>query len=106
MGFSLNPISLLKSEVLKYKDKQGKPLVLDALGKVESFLLVVDRFVSKLNADDIQKILALLPASVLAKYSGGELSAFSSAVEALPGALKAAEAEVISLEKEISAASS
>jgi hypothetical protein len=102
MAFSLNPITVLKGEVLKVKDKAGKPIVLDALGEVEKYLLVLDRFVSRLDTADIQSILGMLPARVLSKFPAGELSAFSDAVIALPSALKAAEAEVLVLEKELS----
>ena len=35
MGFSLNPATLLKNEVLKFKDKKGNPEVISLLDDVE-----------------------------------------------------------------------
>lgn len=101
MGFSLNPITFIKNEVMKYKNKAGTPVVIVGIEKVESGLNVIQKFVSRLNANDVQEILALLPTSVAAKFTPQELTAVSAAIANLPGELIEAESALKKLETEL-----
>jgi hypothetical protein len=101
MGFSLNPVEILKTEVLKYKDKAGHPEVEDALAGVEKAVLIIDNFVSKLTPADVEEVLALLPAPVASKFAPGELTVLAAAIANLPAELKKIEAAITKLETEL-----
>lgn len=101
MVFGLNIMALIKAEVLKYKDKAGNPMAVDVLNDIEKSLIIVNTFVSKLTPADIEAILALLPASVAAKFAPGELSAVASAVASLPADIQEAEAALVKVETEL-----
>lgn len=101
MVFGLNIVAMVKAELLKYKDKAGNPIVIDALTDVEQGLVVVVNFVSKLTPADITSILALLPASVAAKFTATELSNLAEAIANLPTDFQAAETEIATIESEL-----
>jgi predicted chitinase len=99
--FGVNVMGMIKAEILKYKDKSGHPLAVDFLDDIEKCLVVIDGFVSKLTPADIEAILALLPASVVAKFAPGELSALAAAIAKLPAELKTAEAAITEAEVDL-----
>lgn len=101
--FSLNPFTFIKSELLKYKDKVGRPKVFDVIENIESRLLLVKQFLNRLDLQDIQAIFALLPPSTAAKFPPGELDAIAAGIAGLPGDIDQAEIELKKLETELEA---
>jgi hypothetical protein len=90
----INLLSLAKADVLKYKDKNGAPVVMDAITDAEKLIAVIIQQVSKLNANDIVVILNLLPVSVLSKFPEADQAEIANAIIALPGALANVESQL------------
>lgn len=101
--FGFNLVALVKEEILKYKDKAGHPKVIDLLDKVDAGLKTLNSFVSHLDANDVAEILALLPASVKAKFPPNLIAEVSVAVVELPQDIAAAEVAIVKLETELEA---
>lgn len=101
MGFTLNPLAFIKSEILKYKDKAGKPKAIGAIENVESKLLLIKQFLSRLDVQDVKDIFALLPASVKVKFPIDELDVIATAIADLPDDIDKAEIELKLLETEL-----
>lgn len=101
MVFGLNILALVKAEILKYKDKTGRPEALDALDAVEKALVIINNFVSKLTPADVEAVLALLPAPVAAKFAPAELTAIATAIANLPTELQEIEAIVTKVETDL-----
>lgn len=94
----INLVSMVKAELLKYKDKSGTPVAVDALDKVEKGLVVLGNFMARFNEQDITAILNALPPSVKEKFPPAEIAAFSTAVVAFPKALTDLEVELTKVE--------
>jgi hypothetical protein len=90
--FGIDLISMLKSDLLKYKDKAGNPIAVDALNGLEKGVVILNNFVAKLTPADVQAVLALLPPEVSAKFSPSELLAVANAIANLPTQLQGVEA--------------
>lgn len=103
MVFGINLLAIIKAELLKYKDKSGNPLALDALDDIQKTLVVIDTFVSRLTPGDIQAILELLPPAVIAKFPPGELATIATEIASLPVEIKALESELAKIEVELKA---
>lgn len=96
-----NIFGMIKSEILKYKDKSGKPIAIDMLDGLEKSCLVLDGFLSKLDANDVQEIINLLPARILGKYSSEEKAIVVEAIASIPKELKKIEAGILVAEQEL-----
>lgn len=101
MVFGFNLMSLVKAEVLKYKDAAGKPKVIGLLNELDSLVKVIGTFASKFNTTDVQALLNLMPRNVYNKFTQVEIDAFAAAVVNLPVLLGKLDAEIGTLEKEL-----
>ena len=97
----INVWSLVKTELLKAKDKAGDPEVLDVLNALEHTLVVIEHAVSKVTAADVEEAFTYLPGNFRAKFTPAEVTALATAIANLPAELEEADKAVLQLETEL-----
>lgn len=101
MTFGINPIAIVKGEVLKVDaDGDKVPDVLEALDEVEKDLATVGEFAGHFDADDYLAILNLLPETVKDKLAskGVSVALVAGSLAKLPESCKLASDKLNDLE--------
>jgi hypothetical protein len=99
--FGTTILNSIKAAIMKYKDKGGNPEVLDMLSGAERGLVVLNNFVSKFSASDVETVLNSMPPQITAKFAPGELTAIATAIAELPTAIQKAEAVLTEWEDDL-----